>query len=452
MHSISPYLSAADWVIPPLFVMFIIVYSLYIKNKHERFDEAYRYYLPGIMVKLIGSISLCLVYTLYYKAGDATSYFEQGRTIYNLLFKHADYFFEVVFEGPTHENYCYMDEQTTYIEKYIWFGDYSAMFLSRMITPFYFICFNSFLGTTILLCWCCYGGMWKLYMLFCEQFPAIKKELAISILFIPSVVFWGSGLLKDTITLACVGWYSYGFYKLLIQNRYNIKNILYVFVSAYLLVALKPYILVALLPGSLIWLSYDKIAKTRNKVIRFIIAPIIMIGGVAGAFYSLTSLGNALGEYSMDTILDRAVVVQRDLKSGYYGDNSFDIGDFDANVGSIAGKAPLAINAALFRPYVWEVKNPLMLLTALESAYIMVLTLGLLFRLKFFGFFRFIWENPLLLFSVLFSLFFAFSVGLSTPNFGALARLKIPCIPFFVASLFVLRHLYEKKTKKKFRF
>jgi hypothetical protein len=93
-----------------------------------------------------------------------------------------------------------------------------------------------------------------------------------------------------------------------------------------------------------------------------------------------------------------------------------------------------------------------MLLTALESAYIMILTMGLLFRLKFFGFFRLIWENPLLLFSVLFSLFFAFSVGLSTPNFGALARLKIPCIPFFVANLFVLRHLYEKKTNKKFGF
>jgi hypothetical protein len=52
----------------------------------------------------------------------------------------------------------------------------------------------------------------------------------------------------------------------------------------------------------------------------------------------------------------------------------------------------------------------------------------------------------------MFSLFFAFSVGLSTPNFGALARLKIPCLPFFVASLFALRHLYEVKTKKKFGF
>jgi hypothetical protein len=173
---------------------------------------------------------------------------------------------------------------------------------------------------------------------------------------------------------------------------------------------------------------------------------------LGGSFYALSSLGSSLGVYSVETILERAVVVQKDLKSSYYGGNSFDIGDFDASIGSVIGKAPLAINAALFRPYLWEVRNPLMLLSGLESTYIFVLTLGLMLRLKFTGFFKLIWENPLLLFAVLFSLFFAFSVGLSTPNFGALSRLKIPSIPFFVASLFVLRHLYEKKSKKKFGF
>jgi len=159
-------------------------------------------------------------------------------------------------------------------------------------------------------------------------------------------------------------------------------------------------------------------------------------------------------EQVIDGKCDRcgSVVVQKDLKRSYYGGNSFDIGDFDGSVAGVTSKAHLAINATLFRPYLWEVKNPLMLLSALESTYIMILTAGLLFRLKFFGFFKLIGRNPLLLFAVLFALFFAFSVGLSTPNFGALSRLKIPCIPFFVASLFVLRHLYEKNSKTKFRF
>jgi hypothetical protein len=448
----SPYLSVSDLVIPPFFIMLILLHALYVKNKKIRYNEAYKYYVPGILVKILGSIAICLVYTLYYSSGDSTGYFEQGRSIYNLAFKNFDYFLEVVFSGSTKENYCYLDDTTTYVAYHSWVSDYSAMFISRLIAPLYLITMDSFVGVTILLCWISYGGIWRLYLLFSEQFPGIKKELAISILFVPSVVFWGSGLLKDTITLSCVGWYSYGFYWVVIRGKYKLNNIFAVLLSAYLLVALKPYILVALLPGSLIWLSYDKIVKTKNKVVRVIIAPILMIGGVFGAFYSISSLGSVLGEYSLDTVLDRAVVVQKDLKSSYYGGNSFDIGDFDASIGSVLGKSPAAINATLFRPYLWEVRNPLMLLTAVESTYIMFLTIGLLFRLKFLGFFRLIWENPLLLFAVMFSLFFAFSVGLSTPNFGALSRLKIPCIPFFVASLFVLRHLYEKKSKKKFGF
>jgi hypothetical protein len=448
----SPYLSVFDIIMPPLFIFLIIVAGIYKKNKNIRSNPAYKYYLTGMMVKIAGSVAICLVYTLYYNGGDSTGYFEQGRAMCNLLFKNPSYFFEVIFTGTTADNYSYMDDVTTYVDHHAWVYDYSAMFISRLIAPFYLITFNSFIAVTILLCWLCYGGIWKLYLLFCEQFPLIRKELAISILFIPSVVFWGSGLLKDTVTLSCVGWYSYSFYRLLIRNEYKIANILMLVVAAYLLSALKPYILFALLPGSMIWLSYDKISKTENRVIRIVIAPILITGGLLGAFYALSSLGGALGVYSIDSVLDRAVVVQRDLKSSYYGGNSFDIGDFDASIGGVMSKAHLAINAALFRPYLWEVRNPLMLLSALESSYIFILTFTLLWRLKFTGFFRYIWENPLLLFSVLFSLFFAFSVGLSTPNFGALSRLKIPCIPFFVASLFVIRHLYEKKTKKKFGF
>ena len=446
-------LSIWDLLIPPIYIGLILMFSSFIRDKHIRENQAYKYYVSGIGIKIIGAISICLVYTLYYGGGgDSTGYFEQGRSIYNLLYKDPNYFFEVLFQGCTAENYSYLDETTTYVDYHSWTADYNAMYISRLVAPLFLITFNSFIAITILLCWICYSGVWKLYLLFCDQFPQIKKQLAISILFIPSVVFWGSGLLKDTVTLSCIGWYSFSFYHLLIKKEYNFKNLCYLLISAYLLVALKPYILFALLPGSIIWLSYEKISSTKNQVVKSIIAPLLMLGGLVGGFYALSSLGDVMGVYAIDNILDRAVVVQQDLKRDYYGGNSFDIGDFDASIGGVLAKSPLAINATLFRPYLWEVRNPLMLLSSLESTYIFFLTLGLLLRLKIIGFFGLIWKNPLLLFSVLFALFFAFSVGLSTPNFGALSRLKIPCIPFFVSSLFVLRHLYEIKTKKKFGF
>lgn len=445
------FLSVWDLVFPPFYIMLILLAALYIRNKHIRYNPAYSYFIPGLVVKIGGAIALCLVYTLYYPGGDATGYYGQAVVINRLFHKNPYYYLEVLFLGPTYENYSYFDQFTGWMDYHTYITDKGAIYISRFVS---ILCFftSGFISTTILLATICYAGVWKLYLLFCEQFPKIRRQLAIAILFIPSVVFWGSGLLKDTITLAAVGWYAFGFERILIARNYRLVNVWLLLMSSFAILALKPYIFFALLPGSLIWLSYDKISKTRNKAIRTVIAPVLIAAGIIGGFYALSSMGSMLGVYALDNVLDRAVVVQQDLKRSYYGGNTFDIGDFDASITSILGKSPLAINAALFRPYLWEVRNPLMLLTALESTYIFLLTFVLLWRLKFLGFFRFIWAHPLLLFSVLFSLFFAFSVGLSTPNFGALSRLKIPCIPFFVASLFVIRHLYEVKSKKKFGF
>ncbi|MCX6296724.1 MAG: hypothetical protein NTX97_11795, partial [Bacteroidetes bacterium] len=169
-------------------------------------------------------------------------------------------------------------------------------------------------------------------------------------------------------------------------------------------------------------------------------------------FFVLSEMRDVLGVYSLDKVLDKAVESNQDQKQDYYGGNSFNIGDVDASFTGIMSKAHLAITATLFRPFLWDAKNPVMFISALENTYILLLTFFLLIQLKFFGFFSLIGDNPLLLFSILFALFFAFSVGIATSNFGSLVRLKIPCIPFFVSSLFVLKYLYEKKANVKLRF
>src|ERR1700745_1249464 len=107
-------LSVWDIIIAPFYIILILSISSFIKSKNIERDPAYKYYVQGMLVKIIGAVSICLVYTLYYSSGDSTGYFEQGRSIYNLLYKDYAYFFEVIFKGCTVENYYYMDETTTY--------------------------------------------------------------------------------------------------------------------------------------------------------------------------------------------------------------------------------------------------------------------------------------------------------------------------------------------------
>jgi hypothetical protein len=126
-----------------------------------------------------------------------------------------------------------------------------------------------------------------------------------------------------------------------------------------------------------------------------------------------------------------------------------DIGEFEATVPSMLAKAPLAINLALFRPYLWEANNVVMLLSGLECMVILVFTIRVLLRARVLGAFPIIYKNHLLSFSIIFSLFFAFSVGISTSNFGSLVRYRIPVLPFFIASLYIIQHLYFLKRKEK---
>jgi hypothetical protein len=434
-------LSIFDLLLTPIYLLFIYFCSSYVQHKNRITEPLYKWYTRGLFAKLAGAIAVCLIYQFYYKGGDTTNYFETSRAISNLFSKDSDAFFKIMSGDNSLESLSKFDQDTGY--PIYWYND-KTFFVSRLLVPICLLSFKSFIVSTILLAWICYSGVWRLFLLFNREFPHLQKQLAVSILFIPSVIFWGSGLLKDTITLSAVGWYTYHFYYFFIQKKYTFSSGMYVFISAVMLIAIKPYILFALLPGSIIWLSNERLAKIQNKVIRTMAAPFFISIGVVTGFVILSQMDDVLGVYSLDKVLDKAVESNLDQKQDYYGGNSFDIGDFDPSIEGVLSKAHLAVSATLFRPYLWDAKNPVMFASALENTYILLLTIFLLFRLKFVGFFSLIGRKPLLLFSVLFSLFFAFSVGIATSNFGSLVRLKIPCIPFYVSSLFVLKYFYDQ--------
>jgi hypothetical protein len=439
-------LTIFDLLLFPFYFILIYFIANRVEKKNKSNNPLYKYYKRGLIVKIFGAVSVCLMYQFYYTGGDTVNYYQTARVLSNMLFKNINVFGDVMMGNTSSKNYGEFNLITGYPT---YWKDTKAFFVSRLISPLCLLAFQSYVITSILLAWICYSGAWRLFLLFNEHFPKLQKQLAISILFVPSVIFWGSGLLKDTITFSAVGWYTYYFYVFFIKKKYNFSGAFFIFISSFLLISIKPYIFFALVPGSVIWLSNERLVTVKNRLIRKLVAPLFISGGIALGVFVLAQMGDVLGVYAIDKVLDKAVESNFDQKQDYYGGNSFDIGDFDASIGGVLSKSHLAITATLFRPFLWDAKNPVMFLSALENTYIMLLTILLLFKLKLFGFFNLIGENPLLLFSMLFSLFFAFSVGLATSNFGSLVRLKIPCIPFFVSSLFVLKHLYEQKTKKK---
>ena len=433
------YLSIVDLIVPPILIIIIFLVSKSRQLKRIEANPSYKYYLWGIWMKVIGGIAVCLIYILYYGFGDTMNYYNDCVVMVNMLFKSPSSLWQIL-TSSNPEVWYEFDDATGYM---IYLGDHHAIVVVKICWILCLITFKSFIGTTILLAWISYSAIWRLYQVFAREFPKLTKEFAIALLFIPSVIFWGSGLLKDTITFASVCLFASSFSILMTRRENIIKNIFLLIISSLLLIWIKPYIFFALLPGSILWYGGIQVFRVNNRLVKSLTTPFLITISLLSGYLMLNLMSDFLGEYSLEKVLDKAVLTQNDLKSDYYQGSSFDIGGFDATVTGILSKMPSAINAALFRPYIWETYNLTMLMSGIENLLLLVFTVYLTIKLRVYNLFRLMFRHRILFFTVYFSIFFAFSVGLTTSNFGSLVRYKIPAIPFFLISLIIISSTYK---------
>ncbi|MBA3900873.1 MAG: hypothetical protein H0X62_11805 [Bacteroidetes bacterium] len=431
------FLSLSDIFVPLVYAILILLFAYFIQQNRVRFNPAYRYFVAGLAAKVVGAILFALVYTFYYDGGDTTNYFLGSKAIINLFYNYPADALSILFGNLSPENFSLFDGTTGYPPHYMW-KDAHTFSVCRYSVPFVFLSFNSFIGATVLLSAVSFIGIWKLFLLLIKLYPQLQKQFAISLLFVPSVVFWGSGLLKDTYSFGAVCLFVATFYGFFFEKKKLFINGLGLFFAIFFLATIKPYILYSLLPGVMIWLSFKQIKAIQSTFVKVIIGPAFIAIAMGLAFFTLTRMDDSFGKYSMDNAVNQAQVMQEDLKREVYGTNSFDIGTLDGTLINMVSKAPVAINAALFRPYIFEARSAMLFISGLENLVLLAFSLWVLFKVGLFRSISLIKNDPFLIFALSFTLIFAFMVGVSTANFGALVRYKIPFVPFYLSVLIVI--------------
>lgn len=438
-------ISPIDFLLAPIYLIIFSFIATRFKNKNLKAGPYYRFYLQGLWAKMLGGLAVCFIYAYYYKGGDTFNYFIEARTYVN-VFLEGDY--NMLWELINFKTYPVSNINfAKYDNCFFVFRDesYYEHFTSALTAPFCLLGFKSFFATTIILAYISYFGIWRLYIVYVYYFPNLYRPLAWAILLVPSVFFWGSGLLKDTYTFSALCWYIYAFFRLFIQKQYRFNNILALLVAAYIMISIKPYILFAALPGSILWLFFNRLNNIQNIALRLLSFPAIIIIVFSLVIGSMALLGDYLGEYALNQVLNKAEKTQKDFAyNEAYGGNKIDIGEFDASLSGVITKAPIAISVGLFQPFIWKANNSVMAFAGLENLFILALSLYVLFKVKLKHLLLSLFAHPLFIFSFLFALFFAFSVGLTTANYGALVRLRIPCMPFYLCSLIMLLQLKTK--------
>ncbi|HPX76286.1 MAG TPA: hypothetical protein PLW77_06880 [Bacteroidales bacterium] len=437
-----------DIVLILVILFFAYVYGS--RKSSNNFDKAeYKFFKSALIYKILVSVVFALT-VLFFYPGDSFSYFQSINSFSKLFFENPQHYFNILVFGNKPEFHSYFNANTGYPPYYMW-RDANSIFVARFYSIFMFLTYRSYLLSTIIASLIGFTGLWKFYKTLCKIYPGIEQKFIFAIMYMPSLFFWTSGIMKDTLTVSAIGWIIYAFYELVIIKKIKVKYILIIIISSIIIINVKAYVLLALAPGLFIWAFFGQMKAIKSKVLKFLLAPAIL--GILLLVFSLLmrNASEYMGVYGdIEATLTQASVVQQDLlRYEQYGQNYYDIGKFEATPMGVLKKFPEATISGIYRPFLWEAGNPFVLLAALESLFLLVYLLYVAFKTKIIRFFKIVFSDPLLIFSLSFVIIFSFGIGLASANFGALARYKAPMLPFYVASLFIIEYIFNKKKSRK---
>ena len=264
--------------------------------------------------------------------------------------------------------------------------------------------------------------------------PGFRWLAAIATLFIPSFVFWSSGLIKEAMAVAGFGWALLGLHMWIREGRPLPAAALMV-AGAVPILLIKPYILFPLVLAGGSWYYWSRSLKRGRVRIR----PAYLVAAGALGVGGIVLLGQYFPEYAPDSFSSRTYELQH-IGRGLRGGSNFLLSsEMPTTLGGQLAYAPVALLASLFRPAIFEVHNLLTLANALETTVLTLLLARIVFRRNLGRVRQQIMDDPFLVFCLVFVVAFGIAVGLTSTNLGTLSRYRSPILPFFVALLFILQ-------------
>lgn len=430
------FLFLNDLLLAPIFLLVLFVFARsYVRKKKNPVYK--KYFVAALAVRMASAILMALVYQYYYNGGgDTHTYFTYVLRIREIFYESKSAFFNFVFL-PSPDGFL--------LEKYFgtgasFFANDSSNIITRIALILSYPLCNTFILISFVFTIFCFYGCWKIFLLFQQLYPHLEKEFALACLFLPSVCFWGTGILKDPICLGALGALTYHIYKLFFEKTKIIKRVIVIIICFWLLKIVKVYIILSFMPAYSFWLVFRYKETIRSQFLKSMMSPLIFIFSVIAGSFILYKIAAFSQRYAFDSIVRTAKDTQNWL---YYstqiqGGSGYSFGNIDYSTIGIIKVFPKAVNVALFRPYLWEARKPILIPAALEGLISLFFTIRLLYKTGFSRFTKLILTNPEVQFCLVFSIIFAFSVGFTSYNFGTLVRYKIPLMPFYYIALFIL--------------
>ncbi len=423
-----------------LFIVYTFVFYLIFKSRRTFYQDPVlrHYHKIGFWIKVFSTIAFT-IFNYKISLGDSVVlYWREGYNIFQLIQHDVSNIKLLFIHGKDFDQGLLAD---TWNLGY--FNDDNNYMVTKIVAVFSFLTFGKYMVINLFFSMISFSGVWRLYRFFYNLYPHLHKQLAMAILYLPTFVFWSSGILKDPICTGAMGWITYSLYEMFYHKKALLKNTIIVLIAGYFLVSLKIYILVSYVPFLFLFLIMKNVNLIKNSIVKLLLGPALIIGSVFAGQQVIKKFEKELGGYAADGIANQIKHQQDTYKEQAaqgIGESNFSLGvDFDGSMMSMIKMAPAAIIATLYRPFIWESTKISTLLSSLEALALMIFTVSILFKVGPRTFLRTIAKDPTITYCFLFALLFALFVGATTPNFGTLCRYKIPCMPFYVIALILIK-------------
>lgn len=443
MYNSANLFNANDLFLVPVFL--ILAYFIgSIKRRQYIGTPIYRYYFPALFLRLLFTVVYAIILQFYYGRGDTHIYYQGILDIHDAVMGDFSLLKDVFFNTKldyTHPIMPYL--RYDQFGGYTWFvlNNPQNLMVSKAGLLFSFLFAKNYLCISMTVSIFSFAGCWRLFKFFYFLYPSLHKKFAFGILFLPSILFWGVGLSKDSICIGALGFLTYALYKIFVAREKKVASILLLVINGWLLLSIKPYILLSFTLAATIGIFMMVSAAIKNRGTRILASFFFILLALFTGYYmvdSLASLEASTARFTSENLLQTMQNIQSGFETVTKNDSYFKVGDVGNNVSDLILLFPAGVGTTLFRPFIWEVQNPLMLFSALESLLFLVITIMTFRKIGLFKTFGEIFSDPLLLFCFTFSIIFAGLVGITTFNFGALVRYKTPCLPFYICMLFIL--------------
>lgn len=437
-------IDAIDLVLLPFFILFFFLCVRQIAKANYTDLQLRKYYVNGYLMRVAGVVGYSLLIKYYYGYGDSYNFYYGGEFIKQALLSGKISLLNFFEPAATFADKIPVEEGYNYANGMMHLD--SNLVPMKIFSLLSIVCFGNFLLMSLVTALFSFLGAWQLFKVGNKILQGQHTRLwAWAALYSPSICMWGSGLMKESICIGCLGFLVSIIYGILTTGKVKLTHLAAILGLGLVIYQVKNYIIILGLLCLLLSVIFYMFRKVHNVFFRFIIIGFLLV--ISVGIFALFDFTSVINNTSQDTLQQLA-----EFKSTYEKIQEFDETSragismtLDYSVGGLLLKSPLLVLGCLFRPFIFEATKLIIFFSSLESTLLLIVVLKLLFNNRKVSFFGSIFSNSYVSFCFLFTIFFAGVVGLTTFNVGTLVRYKVIFLPF---CYFMLVYIYAKIAAK----